>query len=489
MLMPAAPLLIALFVAFAADSIVPAVSVKPDDLASCLTETVAGARPGGERGDGPRPRPDGRRPPPGLSDALLATRVPGRVVPRPGDEPGRLHLADPRPRLARLRPLRHGPARDVRPRRADDPRALPHHGSARLVGPLPGGAGVAGDRRLLGGGALPPPQGADGLRDDPAGGRALLGRVVDLAAAPGRVGGGPPGSARGDGGDGGGPARGLAGLRPPDLARAAPAGRPAPRPPRRDGAAVRVPVHRHPPLGHRRLRLQRRRDGRLAELPLCAPERRPGRAPRRARGRRRLRPRDGPHPAPAPRLVRPLLPRQPWCDGALRPARRRRRGLPGRGSGGHGDGRAGEVGRRAGDGRDLLLAGLRAPLAASSSGRPTSSAAAPSRAAVPTASRPTTPARPRRARRRRSARSAFGSASTLWRPSPPRTASPPTAAPGVTGASPAGSASSRLSRAAPWPSASSSAGWCSSASASRSCSRRLSSAAFASGAFESLRGG
>ena len=41
MLMPAAPLLIALFVAFAADSIIPAVSVKPDELASCLTETVA----------------------------------------------------------------------------------------------------------------------------------------------------------------------------------------------------------------------------------------------------------------------------------------------------------------------------------------------------------------------------------------------------------------------------------------------------------------
>lgn len=41
MLMPAAPLLIALFVAFAADSIIPAVSVKPDELASCLTEMVA----------------------------------------------------------------------------------------------------------------------------------------------------------------------------------------------------------------------------------------------------------------------------------------------------------------------------------------------------------------------------------------------------------------------------------------------------------------
>jgi STE24 endopeptidase len=39
MLMPAAPLLIALFVAFAADSIVP--PVKAEDLVSCLTETVA----------------------------------------------------------------------------------------------------------------------------------------------------------------------------------------------------------------------------------------------------------------------------------------------------------------------------------------------------------------------------------------------------------------------------------------------------------------
>jgi STE24 endopeptidase len=38
MLMPAAPLLIALFVAFAADSIVPA--VRAEDLASCLTETA-----------------------------------------------------------------------------------------------------------------------------------------------------------------------------------------------------------------------------------------------------------------------------------------------------------------------------------------------------------------------------------------------------------------------------------------------------------------
>lgn len=41
MLMPSAPLLIALFVAFAADAIAPPVSIRPDDLASCLTETVA----------------------------------------------------------------------------------------------------------------------------------------------------------------------------------------------------------------------------------------------------------------------------------------------------------------------------------------------------------------------------------------------------------------------------------------------------------------
>lgn len=41
MLMSAAPLLIALFVAFAADPFVPPVTVRPDDLASCLTETVA----------------------------------------------------------------------------------------------------------------------------------------------------------------------------------------------------------------------------------------------------------------------------------------------------------------------------------------------------------------------------------------------------------------------------------------------------------------
>ena len=41
MLMPAAPLLIALFVAFAAESIVPPVAVRPNDLANCLAETVA----------------------------------------------------------------------------------------------------------------------------------------------------------------------------------------------------------------------------------------------------------------------------------------------------------------------------------------------------------------------------------------------------------------------------------------------------------------
>src|SRR3954452_468497 len=41
MLMPAAPLLIALFVAVAADSVVPPVAVRPDDLANCLSETIA----------------------------------------------------------------------------------------------------------------------------------------------------------------------------------------------------------------------------------------------------------------------------------------------------------------------------------------------------------------------------------------------------------------------------------------------------------------
>lgn len=41
MLMPAVPLLIAVFVAIAADKIIPAVAVRPEDLANCLAETIA----------------------------------------------------------------------------------------------------------------------------------------------------------------------------------------------------------------------------------------------------------------------------------------------------------------------------------------------------------------------------------------------------------------------------------------------------------------
>lgn len=42
MLMPAAPFLIAMFVAFAADSLIPPVAVRPDEVAGCLMEALAG---------------------------------------------------------------------------------------------------------------------------------------------------------------------------------------------------------------------------------------------------------------------------------------------------------------------------------------------------------------------------------------------------------------------------------------------------------------
>ena len=237
--------------------------------------------------------------------------------------------------------------------------------------------------------------------------------------------------------------------------------RPAPRPARAPGAAVRVPLHRHPGLGHRARPGQRRRDGGLALVPLRPADRRPDREPEPARGRGGLRPRDRPHRPPAPVLFRVLLRGEPgragaagagcstrtWLAGSspwlpagwARPTvdvdrRRRRWSCSAWGSTswlvfGH-------LSRRFERQADVF--GCRAV----SCGQ----------ADCPPHADPDSPPSADPGRRRRSARWASGSSPTPWPTSPRSTAWSTRPAPGGTAASAGGSPSSRASKAGPRPS-------------------------------------
>ena len=94
------------------------------------------------------------------------------------------------------------------------------------------------------------------------------------------------------------------GVRPPELADPVDARRAAPRPPGTPGRPVRVPVHGHPGLGDRRDDRQRRGHRRPPLVPLRPADRRADRRARPARGGRRLRPRGRARPAPPPGVFR-----------------------------------------------------------------------------------------------------------------------------------------------------------------------------------------
>ena len=219
------------------------------------------------------------------------------------------------------RPGGHGPRR-----RGPDPAAVPARPGAGPLGILRGGAGASAP-----GGGGP----ADRPAPLPGAGRA----AVDGAGAPGggglhaRAGPLPPAVAGGGRGVLGAPDRAgrhgsgrpgaLAGVRPAGVADSPAAPRPAARPAGAGGGPVRVPLHRHPGLGHGRGPDQRGRHGGLALVPLRPADRCAHRGPRPAAGRRGLRPRDRPHRASAPALFRLLLPGEPRRHGAGRRGDRR----------------------------------------------------------------------------------------------------------------------------------------------------------------------
>ena len=114
----------------------------------------------------------------------------------------------------------------------------------------------------------------------------------------------PDGNDGGDGGRGPGPVPRVC---PPELADPPASRRSSPRSPGTAGHAVPVPVHRYLDLGNRWFGRQRRGHGGVAVVPLCPADRPPDRGAGPAQGGRRFRARGRPYPPPSPQLFRLLF--------------------------------------------------------------------------------------------------------------------------------------------------------------------------------------